>query len=230
MSSPITVQWWSRIDREAVLSSVQSLVRDPKLFAIVGDVSSGLNEAASLAQEEFERLGRRCIRLSDLDVVLPTPKYRLLKLLDSLAYQRQAGLVLPSILLSSSHIGTIRANLSRELSSLNDPICLVFDRLDSQECPRRNEIFQLQELARVSNTPVIFTGDSQYRWSSLVPPSSIVQLGTFTRVEVRACMLSAPPLAQWSNIQIDKELDKIFAAANHISPLEAFTRLKVLAA
>ena len=205
-------------------------MREPKLLGLVGDAYSGLAEAASLAQEELERLGRECLRLSDLDVRLPTLKYRLLRLLDELMIQRQPGVVRPSLLLASAALNVIRANLSNELSSLEHPIGLIFDRLGSLECLRPNEMFELQELARVSNTPVIFTGDSECPWQSIAQRASIVQLEQFNRDEVRACLLAAPSLAAWKNSQIDQALDKIFGGSETVSPLEVFAQLKVLAA
>ncbi len=226
--SPAHVLWWSRVDRQAVIEAVQALVREPKLLGLIGDDASGLAEAASLAQEELERLGRKCLRVSDLDVRLPTLKYRMLELLNELVPLRQPSAVPPTLLLASSALSNVRASLSNVLSSLSNPVSLIFDRLDSQECPRRNEVFELQELARVSNTPILFTGESRCEWHSLAHGASLVQLQSFDRADVRACMLSAPPLAAWNNARIDGVLDRIFGNSTRVSPLEVFTHLKVL--
>lgn len=226
--SPANVPWWSRVDRQAVIEAAQVIVREPRLVGLIGDDASGLKEAASLAQEELERLGRECLRISDLDVRLPTLKYRMLELLNELTPEQQPSAVRPSLLLASSALSIVRANLSHILSSLDHPVSLIFDQLDSQECPRRNEVFELQELARVSNTPIVFTGSSGCNWHSLTRGASLVQLESFDRAEVRACMLSAPPLAAWNNTGIDQALDMIFSGSARVSPLEAFTRLKVL--
>ena len=228
MSISTQPPWWSHIDRQAVIEATRSLVRDPKVLALLGDESAGLAEAASLAQAELERLGRQCLRLSDLDVRLPTLKYRLLKLLDTLTMQRHPQALPPSLLLASSGVGIIRTNLSLELVSLKHPLALVLDRLDRQERPRRNEMLELQELARVSNTPIILTGDSRNNWTGLVPHDSTLQLSGFTRAEVRACILSAPLLASWENPQIDEVLDRLFPTEQRVPALEVFSRLKVL--
>lgn len=229
MASSVQLSWWSRVDREAVIEAVRSLVRDPKALALVGDASSGLSEAASLAQEEFARLGRKCMRVSDLDVRLPTLKYRLLKLIDILTLQRAPTAYRPSLLLASAGLAVIRNNLSLELVALKPPpAALILDRIDAQEQPRRNEILELQELARISNTPIIVTGDSRYQWAQLLPSSSVLQLRGFTRASVRACLLSAPPLAGWENKRVEQLLDDLFPGGGRVSALEVFSRLKVL--
>ena len=229
MLSPSTPTWWSRVDRQAVVDAARSLVRDPKLFALIGDASSGLSEAAMLAEEEFDALGRKCLRLSDLDVQLPTLKYRLLKLLDGLTSPSSPASLPASLFLASSGIAAIGHSLARVISSLDNPIALVIERADSHDFPRRNDIFELQEIARVSNTPIILTGDARYRWNSSMPQSSIIYMTDFGRDEVRDCMLSAPPLAGWSHQRIDDELDSIFGDSANVPPLDVFARLKVLA-
>ena len=224
------VPWWGRIDRQAVVEAVRSLVRDPKVFALIGQPSSGLNEAATIAQAEFRELGRRCMRISDLDVPLPTVKYLLLKLLDGLASPNPPGALVPSLFHASSGVGEIGSIISRTITSLGEPLVLIIDRIDSQQFPRRNEIFGLQEIARVSNTPILLTGDSGYQqWDKSLPQGSLISLADFGRNDVRECMLAAAPLAGWSHQRIDEKLDSMFGGSMQLSPLDAFSHLKVLA-
>jgi hypothetical protein len=221
--------WWTQIDRDPQLFAIRRVLSEGGCLVIQGDVRSGREVMAVIAEEFCEEFGYPVVRASAFGGP-PGLKTVLRSVWQQLAGPVRADETPPWIARAAALTPAGIVEEVARLARSQERSVLILEAVDAPGPLPEHQIPLFEHLGQALAWPVIVIShaESGTRWSRHLAQDRICPLTDFSLEDIRRCVMRAPECAERSPAEIEQRLGLIAAGAAPASvrPTEAYALLQ----